>query len=221
MQSSKELKTQIDQINREIVDIKRSLPRLTSTTDLLDAQQELKNRADVLVLLQERLTKAQAREAEYEKRRKREALEAERVAARENFDRLTEQFDGVMEPLIAHIVRELDTLSELGTGRQDAHNRHLRAANELGWGSIWGTRELTADLGWTAKGEADPTGIRKALFGQFAARRGIDVSSEGVARAAYMQMLLNEPRPQQPGPVPLPDVLDVARQGGIELPFDQ
>lgn len=224
MQSSAELKTQIDQINRESRDIKNSLHRLTSTTDLLDAQQELKNRADVLVLLEQRLKDALDRERRWAEQNRRKELEAERVAAREDFDRLTERFDAEAEPLIEHIVRGLDGLTEIAVQRQQAHNRHLDAANQLGWGTIWGTRELGTDFGWgvkDAKDKGDPTGVIRALFPLFAARRGIDLSPEGQARAEYMRVLLSQPRPQNPAPTPLPDIVELATQAGVTLPFDQ
>lgn len=77
LQTSTQLKNQIAQLDSEIADIQRSLPRLTATQDLLDAQAEVQNRLSVKGLLETRLQAAEASE-----KAAREKLERETASRR-------------------------------------------------------------------------------------------------------------------------------------------
>lgn len=172
MQTSQEITTQIDQLNREITDINASLPKLTRLEDLLGAKSELTDRAEVRQLLEDRLTEAKKAEQRQEEDRKRQALENEMTEAKEGFDQLTEEFNSVLNPLTKTILDAMENLDQLAWQRADLSRQHANAAFLLNGRQqdYGGKNELSTAWGWRVKNDGDSTGVLRALYPLYAAR---------------------------------------------------
>jgi DNA repair exonuclease SbcCD ATPase subunit len=163
MQSSQEIESQINQVQREVQDIENSMARLSRTQDLLDAYSEIRNRIDVVRLLQERLTTAhQNEELEQAERleieRKRDEIQAE-------IERLNAEFDTLLAPLESLLSEALPKLFGLARARQSQQSRYSELGRTLrGSPDELGLDRLVHNYGWTIKDEADPTKIRRLLL---------------------------------------------------------
>ncbi len=112
-QTAAEIQTQIEQVEREAQDITRSLDKLTNITDLLGAKAELRDRTEVLDLLQQRLQDAETREAAAAERARRQANTDAMEAARAAYEDVTDQFNSRRLALIRYMTAESDELDPL------------------------------------------------------------------------------------------------------------
>ncbi len=113
MQTSAEIQTQIDQVEREVKDIHNGLKRTTRVQDLLDAHQELTNRSDVIKLLQGRLQEAQERETAAAERARRQANDDAQAEARAAYEDVTDRLNTRRLALIRTMTAEMDELDPL------------------------------------------------------------------------------------------------------------
>ncbi len=208
VQTSSEIRQQIKQVESEVRDIQNSLPKITNIQNLLGAKAELRDRAEVVTLLQERLADALKRERVQEQLDKRRALEAERDAAKEQFDRFTEDFECIFVPLERETLDQFDKLDQIAWARSEASRRYSEACFNLAGGrTTYGTaNELSTAYGWRVVSENDPSGVRRALFPLYASRHkgmpgGFDDLAKGLVlkqqQDAEYDRLLNAPRSQQ------------------------
>ncbi len=163
MQTSQEIESQINQVQREVKDIENSLSRLSAVQDLIDAHQELNNRKNVLGLLRERLELA--RQGEAREQIEREALEKARDEIQAKIEKLSAEFDSLLAPLEAQLSEALPKLYELARARQSAQSRYSELGRKLRSGpDELGLDRLVHNYGWTIRDEADPTKIRRLLL---------------------------------------------------------
>ncbi len=175
VQTPSEIREQIDQLNREVLDINRSLDRLTRLEDLLGARSELTDRSEVIALLETRFKAAQEREAEQERLDKRQALERQRDAAREQFQVLTERFENAFEEIKVFVNAKMDdAITPLGLERDTASSQYASACFELRGGSVdWsGQHDLSTGFGFFDRTPRDNQDIRAAIFELYKARIG-------------------------------------------------
>jgi prefoldin subunit 5 len=165
MQTSQEIESQINQVQREVKDIERAISRLSSTQDLLDSHQEISNRQNVLVLLENRLVTARQREEREQAERARLELETKRDTAKDEIERLNAEFDTLLAPLESLLSKALPKLFEVARERQRVQSQYSNLARTLRGGpDELGLDRLVHNYGWTIKDEADPTKIRRLLL---------------------------------------------------------
>ncbi len=163
MQTSEQIESQINQVQREVKDIESSMSRLSSTQDLIDAHQELNNRKNVLGLLRERLELA--RQGEAREQIEREALEKAREEIQAKIEKLSAEFDSLLAPLEAQLGEVLPKLYELARARQSAQSRYSNLGRTLrGAPDELGVDILVGNYGFTVKGEQDSTKLRRLLL---------------------------------------------------------
>jgi methyl-accepting chemotaxis protein len=163
MQSSEQIQSQIQQVQREIRDIELSMARLSATQDLIDAYQEIRHRIDVVRLLRERLTKAHQNE-ELEQTKRLE-LETEQNAVKDEIEKLNADFNELLAPLETQLDNVLPKLFEIARERQRAQSRYSELGRTLrGAPDELGVDRLVSGSGWSAKGEQDETKIRRLLY---------------------------------------------------------
>ncbi len=202
MQSSEQIQSQIQQVQREIKDIELSMARLSSTQDLIDAHQELNNRKNVIGMLCERLELA--RQSETHEQAERKALETARDEIQAKIEKLSAEFDSLLAPLEAQLSEALPKLYELARARQSAQSRYSELGRKLrGSPDELGVDILVGNYGWTVKNEADPTKIRRLLLALY--RDEIKVA--GGFKSLTMPVLsvmarIDTPIPQIDTPIP-------------------
>jgi prefoldin subunit 5 len=163
MQSSEQIQSQIQQVQREIRDIELSMARLSATQDLIDAHQEVSNRKNVIGMLCERLELA--RQGETHEQAERKALETARDEIQAKILKLNAEFNSLLAPLEAQLSEVLPKLYELARARQSAQSRYSELGRKLRGGpDELGEDRLVHNFGWTIKDEADPTKIRRLLL---------------------------------------------------------
>jgi hypothetical protein len=165
MQTTEQIESQINQVQREVKDIENSMARLSRTQDLLDAQQELNNRQNVLGLLRARLATAHQREEREQAERARLELETGRDTAKDEIEKLNAEFDELLAPLEAQLDNVLPKLFEVAKARQSQQSQYSELGRTLrGAPDELGLDRLVHNYGWTIQDEADPTKIRRLLL---------------------------------------------------------
>jgi hypothetical protein len=215
MFSSQEVTNQIVQLDREVVDINRNLPKLKLLQDLLDAESELSSRAKVRKLLEGRLILAKEQERQQEEDRKRQALKDEKTEAKEGFDKLTEEFDGILNPLAKSILEAIEKLDQLAWQRHSLSSRHAEIAFLLNGRQqeYGGKNELSTAWGWRVKNDGDSTGVLRALYPLYAARhKGLPGGFEDISAGLNMKGQANKA---------YDDMVTAARQQELNTPDDR
>ncbi len=209
MQTAAQIRTQIDGVLREIDDIHRNMPGITSTTDLLGAQAELRDREAVLELLAQRLKDAEAREKQQAEDDRRQANEDTMTEARAAYADVADQLRARRLKLVRTMTAEMDESDPLLWEAQRLHNEYQEAwlrnatpeqRRDL---HIWPTLPSLAldDLTDREQHAADLIGVlhasRHGLTGSF---HDLQLAS---AAQGYQRFQAMNPQPQvQPNPNP-------------------
>ena len=185
MQTSAELKAQLAQIEREIADIQRSLPRLTATQDLLDAHQEVQNRLSIKSLLQGRLEAAV--EAERQAQAEKARLRIERDEVKAEIQQQRAAFDAKTAPWESQTYALLEELSTDAKKRAELERRYRSLSEKLNeHGS------MTKDFGFSAEGEQLSV-AKQALYMLFAERNklpgSLSTAKEAMSTLTMQQLV--------------------------------
>jgi hypothetical protein len=165
MQTPIQIEKQIRQIESEIRDVISALSRIEDTQNLIAAHGELRNRQEALALLRSRLELSRERERNEQTERERLELETGRDTAKDEIERLNNEFDSLLAPLEAQLDSVLPKLFELARARQSQQSRYSELARKLRGGpDELGLDILVGNYGFTVKDEADPTKLRRLLL---------------------------------------------------------